>query len=213
MRRILLAVFCLAFLLGAARAEFTFFLIDNFENGQADKWYRFGEAKLAVEQNPTPEAQGRDVITESCGVYLLKLRSRAANWFAGGIGTDLNADASAFSRLQMDIYGSDKRGKIKIELFDDDNNNFSLEQDPTRDWLATKDDKWVAEVPILGKGFTRVSIPFSAFKLENPGSGDGTWNPDQKNGSGGLLKMQLILLTDKPEGEVEVGIDNILLTY
>jgi hypothetical protein len=200
-------------LAAAASGEFTFYLIDNFENGRADKWYRFGEARMTVERNPSGEAVSRDPIAESCGEYALKLKSRAVNWFAGGIGTDLNVDASGFNRLQLDIFGSDKHGKIKIEVFDDDNNNLALEQDAARDWLATKDDKWVAEVPVLGPGFTRVSIPFSAFKLENPGSGDGLWNPDQTNGSGGLLKVQLILLTDKPVGEVETNIDNLLLTY
>lgn len=213
MKRKLIGLVFLAALAVVVRAEFTFYLIDNFENGRADKWYRFGEAKMTVERNPSLEAGARDAIAESCGEYALKLKSRSVNWFAGGIGTDLNVDASGFTRLQLDICGSDKRGKIKIEVFDDDNNNLALEQDAAKDWLATKDDKWVAEVPILGKGFTRISIPFSAFKLENPGSGDGVWNPDQRNGSGGLLKVQLILLTDKPEGEVETSIDNLLLTY
>lgn len=143
----------------------------------------------------------------------LKVRGGTESWFVGGVGTDLGIDATPFSRLQMDIYGSGSGGKLRIELFDDDNNNFSLEQDPALDWKPTKDDKWYAEVPVLEKGFTRFSIPFSAFKLDNPGCGDGIWNPDQKNGSGGLLKMQIILLTDKQKGQVDANIDNILLTY
>ena len=196
---------------GISSAKFSFYLIDNFESGRADKWYRFGEVRMSAEKNPSLEAGAKDLIAESCGEFSLKLKGRANNWFAGGIGTDMNVDASPFTRLQIDAYGSAERGKIKIEVFDDDNRNFALEQDPSRDWLATKDDKWVAEVPILGKGFTRISVPFSAFKLENPGFGDGVWNPDQKDGSGGLLKIQLILLTDKPEGDVEVNVDNLLL--
>ncbi|OGB89192.1 hypothetical protein A2625_02610 [candidate division WOR-1 bacterium RIFCSPHIGHO2_01_FULL_53_15] len=202
-----------ALLAVSAGAEFSFYLIDNFESGQAGKWYRFGGLETTVERNPSSEADSQDTIAESCGDFALKLKSRAAHWFAGGIGTDIYADASSFSRFQMDIFGSGAGGKIKIEVFDDDNDNYSLEQDPSKNWLATKDDKWVAEVPILGKGFTRVSIPFSALKLENPVSGDGLWNPDHKNGSGGLLKVQFVLLTDRETGEVEAGIDNILLTY
>ena len=213
MKRKLIGLIFLVALAAGARGEFSFYLIDNFENGRAEKWYRFGETRMTVEKNPSIEAGGKDPIAESCGEYALGLRSRAVNWFAGGIGTDLNVDASGFNRLQLDVYGSDLRGKIKIEVFDDDNNNLALEQDAARDWLATKDDKWVAEVPVMGKGFTRISIPFSAFRLENPGSGDGRWNPDQQKGSGGLLKVQLILLTDKPEGNVEASIDNLLLTY
>lgn len=211
-KKFLLVAGCWLLFALTARAQFSFYLIDNFESGKADRWYRFGEARMAVERNASAEA-GKDTIAESCGEFSLKLKGRSNNWFAGGIGTDLNVDASPFTRLQMDVYGSEARGKIKIEIFDDDNRNFSLEQDPARDWLATKDDKWVAEIPILGKGFTRISVPFSAFKLENPGFGDGIWNPDQKEGSGGLLKIQLILITDKPEGDVEVNVDNLLLTY
>lgn len=198
-------------LIAAARAQFTFYLIDNFEGSRADRWYQFGNLQMAVTKNPSLE--GKDAVAESCGDFSLKLKGRAENWYAGGLGTDLNVDASSFPRLQIDLYGSGSGGKLKIEVFDDDNRNFSLEQDPSRDWLATRDDKWVVEVPILGKGFTRCSIPFSAFKLENPGSGDGIWNPDHKDGSGGLLKLQMILLTDRPSGEVEVNIDNVLLTY
>jgi hypothetical protein len=210
---LLLIVWLLAFGYWAlpVRAQFSFYLIDNFESGKADKWYRFSNAQMKVTQNPSPEA--KDVIADSCGTYALKVRGGTESWFVGGVGTDLGIDATPFSRLQMDIYGSGSGGKLRIELFDDDNNNFSLEQDPALDWKPTKDDKWYAEVPVLEKGFTRFSIPFSAFKLDNPGCGDGIWNPDQKNGSGGLLKMQIILLTDKQKGQVDANIDNILLTY
>jgi len=201
----------LLLLAAAAQAQFSFELIDNFESGKIEKWYKFGNIQMTIAENPSFE--GKDAIAESCGVYSLSLKGGTDNWYVGGIGANLNLEASYFSRLQMDVFGGDEGGKIKIELFDDDNNNNILEQDPAKDWMPTKDDKWVAEVPILGKGFTRISIPFSAFKLENPGSGDGVWNPDQKNGSGGLLKMQLILLSEKQRGRVEAGIDNILLTY
>lgn len=197
----------------AAWAEFSFFMIDNFESGQAAKWYRFGNAQMTVEKNPSLEGTVKDVVQESCGEYALRLRGSGLNWFVGGCGYDIGIDASPYTRLQMDIYGSGTGGKLKIELFDDDNGNNLLEQDAAKDWLPTKDDKWAAEVAVLGPGFTRVSIPFSAFRLENPGSGDGIWNPDPLNGSAGLLKMQLILLTGKQQGEVDCQVDNILLTY
>jgi len=214
MKKILLGLAAAVWLLTAlARAQFSFYLIDNFENGRADKWYRFGQISMAADKNPSLEGEVKDLVAESCGEFSLKLKGGSENWYVGGIGTDLQLDAGAFTRLQMDVYGSDKNGKIKIEVFDDDNQNFLLEQDPARDWLATKDDKWVAEVPILGKGFTRISIPFSAFRLENPGCGDGIWNPVQKDGSGGMLKIQMVFLTDRQKGRVEANIDNLLLTY
>jgi len=206
-------VVALFFLAGIAQAQFSFYLIDNYESGLQDKWYRFGQAAISVEANPSLEAEANDTITESCGDFSLSVKGSTQNWYIGGLGADLNADASAYTRLQMDVFGSSHPGKIKIEIFDDDNSNFSLEQDPAHDWVATKDDKWIAEVPVLGKGWTRISIPFTAFRLENPGSGDGLWNPDQNGGSAGILKVQLVFLSDQPTGEVEAKLDNILLTY
>jgi hypothetical protein len=206
------AVLFLVILGSGAWAQFsTFSMVDNFEGGNADKWYRFGNVEMSVVKNPSQEA--RDAVAESCGEYSLQLKGGSDNWYIGGIGTDLRLDATPYSRLQMDIYGSEAGGKLKIELFDDDNKNAILEQDSGRDWLATRDDKWVAEVPVMGRGWMRVSIPFTAFKLENPGSGDGIWNPDQNDGSGGLLKMQIILLTASQKGDFEAKLDNILLTY
>jgi len=199
-------------LLGSAvLAEFSFLLVDNFESGSADKWYKFGSVELSVVKNASTEA--RDSVAESCGDYSLLLKGRTDNWYVGGIGTDLRVDASPFSRLQIDVYGSDAGGTLKVELFDDDAGSPNVELDASKDYIPTKDDKWVAAVPIAGKGFTRISIPFSAFKLDNPGVGDGIWNVDQKNGKYGLLKIQLVLLAATQKGSAEARIDNILLTY
>jgi hypothetical protein len=199
-------------LLVGAEGQYSFHLIDDFEGAKLDKWYKFGNVTLQIEENLSSEAGTLDTVAQSCGSYFLKLKGRSDNWYGGGVGADLNVDASNFLRFQLDTYGSGSGGKIKVEVFDDDNGNSILEQDPARDWLPTKDDKWVTEVSVLGKGFTRTSIPFTAFKLENPGFGDGIWNPDLKTSSGGLLKIQMVLLTGKKEGSVEVGVDNILLT-
>jgi hypothetical protein len=68
-------------------------------------------------------------------------------------------------------------------------------------------------VNIQGKGFTRISIPFSAFRDVNPGVGDDLWNPNKGNGSGGLLQMQLVAITDEQHGKMDFNIDNLLLTY
>jgi hypothetical protein len=88
-----------------------------------------------------------------------------------------------------------------------------LEQDSTKGWIPTQDDKWSAEINILGEGFTRISIPFSAFVDENPGVGDDRWNPNKQGDSGGLLKVQFIAIADKADGEVDFNLDNILFTY
>ncbi|MBU0672413.1 MAG: hypothetical protein KJ732_05240 [Candidatus Margulisbacteria bacterium] len=196
-------------------AQFTFYLIDNFESGEfteGPKWWRFGDLKVELVKNPSLEV--RDLIAESCGDYALKFSGQAKQWYVGGIGTDLGVDASRYARFQIDIAGSkDAQGKLIVEFFDDDNQNYSIEQDAKNNYAPVHDDKWVAEIKIQGRGFTRTSIPFSAFHDVNPGVGDDIWNPDQKDGSGGLLKMQLVAISEEQQGEVDFAIDNLLLTY
>ncbi|PIS28838.1 hypothetical protein COT42_06890 [Candidatus Saganbacteria bacterium CG08_land_8_20_14_0_20_45_16] len=208
----IISVFCLA---SMTFAQFTFYLIDNFEGGnflEGSKWWRFGD--LTVKTLENQPVVGRDLIAESCGTYSLSLSGETNDWYVGGIGTDIGVDASEFSRFQIDISGNEEyHGKLIVEFFDDDNNNYTIEQDPQKNYMPIFDDKWVAEINIQGKGFTRTSIPFSAFKDVNPGVGDDIWNPDQKNGSGGLMKLQFVAISENQKGKVDFTIDNLLLTY
>ncbi len=215
MKKILISLSVFFLISGAAFPQFTFYLIDNFEDGnftEGPKWWRFGDLTAEVTKNSAPET--RDLIAESCGDYSHNLAGQTNDWYMGGVGTDIVVDASRFSRFQLDISGNhDYHGKLIIEFFDDDNKNYSIEQDPQKNYKPINDDKWTAEVIIQGKGFTRTSIPFSAFRDANPGIGDGVWNPDQKDGSGGLLKMQVVAITEKQDGKLDFKVDNLLLTY
>ena len=204
-------------LLSAVMAQqFTFNLIENFENDNgalnSSKWWHFGDVRAEVMRNPSTEA--RDLVAESCGEYSLHLAGSAKNWYVGGVGTELGIDASKYSRIQIDIYGHNNfSGKLVIELYDDDNHNWTIETDSQNNYLPLYDDKWVAEVLIQGEGLTRVSIPFSAFRLANSGVGNGIWDPKQIDSSGGLLKLQLVAIADKSDSKVDFSVDNILLTY
>ena len=215
MKKVLFSLLVVLVVSGVAVGQFTFHLIDNFEDQnytQNPKWWRFGDLKPEIVANVSLEA--RDLIAESCGDYSLNLSGETGDWYIGGIGTDLGVDATQFARFQIDVYGDDEfSGKLLIELFEDDNQNFSIEQDPHKDFEPIKDDKWGVKVNIQGKGYTRISIPFSAFRDLNPDVGDNIWNPDQKNGSGGLLKLQLVAISEEQKGKINVSIDNILLTY
>ena len=215
MKKIFLVTGLIILTASTVLAQFSFYLIDNFESGEfteGPKWWRFGSLKAQLVKNPSPEA--RDLIAESCGEYALNFKGETKDWYVGGIGTDLNIDASKYSRFQIDIDGNEQwQGKLIIELFDDDNNNYSIEQDAKKNYTPVFDDKWVAEVNIQGRGFTRTSIPFTAFHDVNPGVGDDLWNPSQDNGSGGLLKLQLVAISAEQQGEIDFKIDNLLLTY
>lgn len=199
-------------LMGAASyGLLTFFLIDNFEDQSFSKWFQFDNVELSLYN--IPESDKKDLVLESCGEYALQVKGQASDWYVGGVGTDFNLDASNYSRLQIDVYGSEPGGKIKIELIEDDNGNSLIEQDSSKNWALTADDKWIVEVPVLREGFTRYSIPFSAFLDGNPGVGDSVFNPDQEGGSGGLLRIQLIFVAAEQKGSVDAKIDNLIFTY
>jgi len=175
----------IVFMLGTlAVSQFSFYPIDNFENGkfaEGAKWWRFGDLKVEAVKNVYAE-QPPDLIAESCGEYALQLKGQTNDWYVGGIGTELGLDASSYSRFQIDVYGDNIwQGKLKVEFFEDDNGNYNIEQDPQNQYEPVFDDKWVVEIQIQGEGYTRVSIPFSAFRDVNPKVGDDIWNPDQKN--------------------------------
>jgi hypothetical protein len=215
MKKILLGLAVSVCFASMVFSQFSFYLIDNFESGkfeEGSKWWVFGNIKGKIVKNPTLKV--KDLIAKSCGDYALNVSGRTSDWYVGGLGADIGIDASEFSRFQIDVSGDPlTKGKLIIELLEDDNGNFTIEQDPENNYEPVKDDKWVAEIKILGKGFTRTSIPFTAFRDANPKVGDGKWNPDQKGGSGGLLKLQLILVTDEKEGNINLNLDNILITY
>ncbi|MFH1760533.1 MAG: hypothetical protein ABIA63_05470 [bacterium] len=195
--------------------QMTFFLIDNFEDGDLSRnpeWWPFDDISPSIVKNVKPTKI--DFVAESCGEYSMQIKGNAAQWYVGGLGANVAIDASEFTRLQFDVYGNEKgKGKLKIELYEDDNNNNNIEQDKNKGWAPKFDDIWATEIAIQGKGFTRYSIPFSAFQDGNPGVGNGKWDPDQKNGSGGLLKVQLIAIADSEKGSADFRIDNIILTY
>lgn len=203
-------IFC-----GMAAAQMTFFLIDNFEDGDYTRnpeWWAFDGAKIQVQKNPS--ASKMDFVAQSCGEYSLDVKGRSKDWYIGGFGTNVMVDASEYSRLQLDVYGNkSQKGKLKIELYEDDNNNNIIEQDQTKGWAPKHDDIWATEIKVLGEGFTRYSIPFSAFIDTNPGIGNDKWDPNQKDKSGGLLKIQFISVADTKEGEADLKIDNVILTY
>lgn len=214
MRKIFAVCLVSFFLVSVSMAQFSFHLIDNFEAGRFDrsKWWKFGALDAQAVENG--KLDGRDLIAESCGEYSLNVVGDAKEWYVGGIGTELDVDGTQFARFQIDVYGSNnERGKVMIEFFEDDNQNYTIEQDSKNNFAPIHDDKWVTEINVQGEGFTRVSVPFSAFRDANPGVGDDIWNPDKLDGSGGLLKLQIVAISDKQDGRADFKVDNLLLTY
>lgn len=194
------------------------FLIDDFESGSLKsprEWWTFD--LQTAETAPNKDLKGGDdKVAATVGNYSLHLSGPAKSWYAGGVGTYLAKEAqdlSKYTNFSMDVYGSGPgSGTVKIELIDDDNNNWVVETDPTKNSIPTKDDRWVYEVRVDWDGWKRVSIPFTDFVVDNPGAGDGIWNPQQTNGSGGLLQVQFICIATTDTGKVDFHIDNVSLT-
>jgi hypothetical protein len=188
------------------------YLIDNFEDGdfsRAPEWFTFDNITATVQRN-TALKSGDAAVVDRIGSFSLALKGSTNRWYVGGMGTMLGIDATKFRSFEMDVYGNgENSGKIKVELYDDDNKNNEIEVD--KNWVPTKDDLWSYEIEVNWKGWKHVSIPFSNFKLVNPGKGDGVFNPDLAGGSGGLVKLQLIFVANSETGTVDYSIDNIEL--
>ncbi|MBI5699738.1 hypothetical protein HZC35_05485 [Candidatus Saganbacteria bacterium] len=191
MKKFLAVTFGLLFLASQARGILTFYLVDNFEDGTATKWYAFDRVNLAVDK--VPKTVKRDLVVESDGDYLLKVSGAASDWYAGGIGTALNVDARDYSRLQFDVWGSSGGGKIKLEVFENDT-------------------KWTAELPILGKGATRYSIPFTALTLDSTATAEAKERVFS-TGLTNISRLQLIFVAPAQAGAVDCSLDNIIFTY
>jgi len=198
----------------AAWAQMTFFLVDNFEDGnytQNPEWYTFGNVKAEVVKNQFQSS--KDVVAQTAGNSILLIKGETKDWYVGGIGTSLNIDATDFSRVQFDVFGSDAGGTLKVELYQDDDYSGGIELDSNKNWEPIADSRWVAEINLLGPGFTRYSIPFSAFRHDNPGVGADKWNPTKKGNAGGLMKIQFVAIGKSKESKVDFALDNIILTY
>jgi len=192
------------------------YLIDDFENGNytSPEWWKFDNVKLSIASNSSYKG-GEAGIDQLVGKYSLKITGTATNWYAGGCGTYFAApktNYSAYDSFQIDVYGNGPgSGTLKIELFDDDNGNWQVEQDPKNNYAPVYDDKLKFEINISWKGWKRLILPFADFEDINPQVGDDIWNPEQKGGSGGFLQIQLICIGPKKDGQVNFNIDNVML--
>ncbi len=194
------------------------FIVSDFESGSIKsprEWWTFdiSQAEAASNENLT---KGNQDIAAKVGNYSFHLSGGATNWYAGGCGTYIaeeGQDLSKYNFFQLDIYGNGAgSGTLKIEIFDDDNNNWQVEQDPAKSYAPVHDDKLVYEVSVDWNGWERVSIPLDDFVDDNPKVGDDIWNPQQSDGSGGFLQIQIICLATSDKGSVDYNLDNISLT-
>ncbi|MFH1390332.1 MAG: carbohydrate binding domain-containing protein [Candidatus Margulisiibacteriota bacterium] len=189
------------------------FLIDDYESGSLKfprDWWVFDVKADVVSTDTLKDGEALEV-----GLKSLSLAGSASNFYVGGIGTYLakeGQDLSKYNSMQIDIYGNGPdSGSLKIELYDDDNGNWQVEQDKTKNYVPFYDDKWTNEIKVDWSGWKRVVVPLADFVDENPAIGDDIWNPQQMSNSGGLLQLQLICIATKSKGKVGFDLDNVAL--
>lgn len=196
----------------------TNFVIDDFESGNLKSpqaWWTFDIAVAKPVANDKYKKGDKKVVA-NVGSYSLLFKGKAKNWYTGGAGTYLakeNVDLSQYNSFVLDVYGNGPgSGTLKIELLDDDNNNWQVEQDPAKAYAPVYDDKYVYDVVVDWKGWKKLTILFDDFVDDNANVGDDVWNPQQTDGSGGLLQLQFICLGAKDDGLVNINVDNIALS-
>ncbi len=194
------------------------FLIDDFESGSLKSprdWWTFDIQEAKIDANDNLALRGGEIAKE-VGKYSMLLKGVAKNWYAGGCGTYLAKEGQnlgKFDTFRVDIYGNGPgSGTMKAEFYDDDNENWQVEQNKAKNYVPMYDDKFIYEIVVDWKGWKRISVPLADFVDDNPGVGDDIWNPQQKGNSGGLLQLQIICLATKDTGGINFNADNFKLT-
>ncbi len=176
--------------------------IDNFESGGYKKWYVFD--KITPQVIPAPAG------SLSFGKSVLQITGVTESWYVGGLGIYVGKEVSGANAIEMYVLGDGPNsGKVKIEMTEDDNGNFEKEQDDKFNLLH--DDNRSYELTVNWTGWKRIVIPFKRFSDTNPGVGNDVWDPNGDSGSGGLLTIQMIFLTPKQSGEINIAFDQIRL--
>ncbi|MFA5927780.1 MAG: glycan-binding surface protein [Candidatus Margulisiibacteriota bacterium] len=180
--------------------------IDDLEDGNvitSPNWWSFDAIKLKV-------VSAREYEISDLGKYVLDVSGKAKGWYVGGFGMYLAQPVDKYTHIQIDVCGTgENSGKLKIELSEDDNGNKKIEQDISKNYAPTKDDKFSYELPIDWKGWKQLLIPLKEFEDINPGVGNDTWDPDNRNGSGGLIQFQFIVIGTKETADTNFKLDNI----
>jgi hypothetical protein len=184
------------------------YLIDNFEDGTYTKdpeWFSFDGIVPSIVKTSNLR-EGDSKVAANAGQYALNLSGNAKDWYVGGMGTVLGIDASGYSTFEIDVYGyGEQSGKLKVELYDDDNGNADIEVD--KSYKPLYDDLFSKEIEVNWTGWKHLSIPISEFAIE--GKGDKKWNPSLSGGSGGLVKIQLISVANSQTGSINYTVDNL----
>ncbi len=185
------------------------YILEDFEDGLIKDdpiWFDFGNIKIEVQGNANLTSGEKSVI-EKIKKGSLDVHGLTKDWYIGGIGVEKNIEAARYKAFDFDVYGyGESSGKIKVELYDDDNLDQAVVTDEK--WKPIGDDLWVKEVNIDWYGWKRVSIPFSEFI--NQGTGNNLFDADTSKGFGPLVKVQFIFLASNKLGEIHCALDNLV---
>lgn len=198
---LVLLICSMVFAFGESVSKKDSLVLEDFADATlGSNWWRFGELKESFAESENPEV----------GAKYLRLIGVAKDWYVGGRGVYLAKDVTNFNALEIWIINnSAEKPKVKIEIFDDDNNNSEIEQDDK--FQPLKDDKYEYEILLNWGGWRKVVIPFDSFVDVNPEIGNNTWDPTTSDGSSGLTQMQFIVVAGSEQGKVDVGIGKISL--
>jgi hypothetical protein len=171
-------------------------VIDDFEVEGCPHWWTFGFV-------PQERVQGDDG-------HHLEVRGAAPGSYGHGRGVFLDRDIGARRTLALRVRGDGPgSGRIKIELFEDDNGNWEIEKHPPL-YIPEFDDRWVHEISVDWRGWRQLTLPLDSFRDDNPGRGNDRFDPERDLTSGGLLELQLLF---SPSGalhdDVRFAIDDI----
>ena len=178
-------------------------MVDDFDGAPGcPAWWHFGA--VTVTRSPSPAS----------GTQHLQIRGGLSPVFAHGMGLFIHEDIGPRRTLQMDVRGRGPgSGRIKIEVSEDDNQNWEVEKTPPQ-YAPLYDDRFSFELAVDWSGWKTVTLPLSRFVDDNPGRGNDVLDPERQGTSGGLLELQLLFsAAERDAPSVHMDIDNISWTH
>ena len=129
------------------KANPTVLMIDDFEDADLAKFREWGSFDKVMNNSKNNEKVKRRYI----GNVSLEVNGSSNNWYAGGLGTYLNENAEYFRTLKLVIFSPKiNSGAIRIELYDDDNNNKVVDID-NETGTPSKDDLFIYDLNLVWK--------------------------------------------------------------
>lgn len=192
----------------SVHAKLDKYVVEDFEDSDSSiVWSPVGQATSKVIDAPKTTRDYRGIIRKA-QKKSLEIIGTADDYYVGGIRAKLSGVSPAYTHIRLMIFSKGhSKGKLNIELYDDDNSNQVIDRDS--DGTLTHDDKLSYTVYVNWTGWKQVVVPLSRFSDKNKSVGDDKWDPGIAGGTISINELELGIVSSSKTGSIYFAVDNI----